>query len=400
MEQDILVEGFKNSEAMHGLKYKYFVGDGDSSVYAGLVQNVSYGRSIHKIVFSNHCVKNYTSALHKLSSDKNFPTEARKILKSSIPRFTVAARSAIRHCANSGDKVEDLIKDLSNGPYHVFGEHSNCSKYFCSQESSNCYIESLKDSKIFDQVESLVNRLVAKAPRLIADKTSNQAEFYMSLLAKYNAGKRINFTQRGSFKRRCTVAGMRFQKGHTWEISPFKKLTGRSPGMVHKKLIKKRVRQHVTITRCKLEYSETDKPVKRHKVFTPADEDYGPDSEEPEDLNNVQRKCEEFLKTLSVTAESRDHIVQQTIGQSDCELWHEARRIRLAASNFGPVCRRKETTSCSSLVKQLLYKPPVTTAAIEYGRSNECVAIKRFKKKKLVCLLKNVVYLLTWHTGF
>ncbi|XP_063227183.1 uncharacterized protein LOC134533624 [Bacillus rossius redtenbacheri] len=203
----------------------------------------------------------------------------------------------------------------------------------------------------------------------------------MSLLAKYNAGKRINFTQRGSFKRRCTVAGMRFQKGHTWEISPFKKLTGRSPGMVHKKLTKKRVRQHVTITRRKLEYSETDKPVKRHKVFTPADEDYGPDSEEPEDLNNVQRKCEEFLKTLSVTAESRDHIVQQTIGQSDCELWHEARRIRLTASNFRPVCRRKETTSCSSLVKQLLYKPPVTTAAIEYGRSNECVAIKRFEEE-------------------
>lgn len=36
MEPDILVEGFKKSEEMHGVQYLSFVGDSDSSVYAKL----------------------------------------------------------------------------------------------------------------------------------------------------------------------------------------------------------------------------------------------------------------------------------------------------------------------------------------------------------------------------
>ncbi|KAJ8893025.1 hypothetical protein PR048_005606 [Dryococelus australis] len=278
-----------------------------------------------------------------------------------------------------GDNVEDLIKDLNNDPYHVFGEHSDCRNYFFSKENTNSSIEPLKTSKMFDQVESLVNRLVVKAPILIEDKTSNKGKFYRSLLAKYNAGKQINFTQRGSFKCRCTVARIRFQKDHSWKVSPFKKLTGRSLGMVHNTLLK-RVHQHVTATCRKLEYAGTEKKVKCQKIFAPADEDYGPDSEEPENISEVQ-KSELFQKTLSVTAEGQDHIVQQTTGQSDCKLWHNMRRIRLTASNYRAVCRIKETTSCSSIVKQLLYKPPLTKAATEYGRTNEWVAIRHFQQE-------------------
>lgn len=67
MEADIVVEGFKKSEEMHGLQYLSFIGDGDSSVYANLRKNVSYGQKITKIECKNHVVKNYTSALHKVS---------------------------------------------------------------------------------------------------------------------------------------------------------------------------------------------------------------------------------------------------------------------------------------------------------------------------------------------
>lgn len=48
MEADILVEGFQRSQEMHGLRYLSFIGDGDSSVYANLRENVSYGQKLKK----------------------------------------------------------------------------------------------------------------------------------------------------------------------------------------------------------------------------------------------------------------------------------------------------------------------------------------------------------------
>ena len=44
MEADIILEGFCQSEEMHGLRYLWLIGDGDSSVYHSVVTGVpSYG---------------------------------------------------------------------------------------------------------------------------------------------------------------------------------------------------------------------------------------------------------------------------------------------------------------------------------------------------------------------
>ncbi|KAJ8896357.1 hypothetical protein PR048_001701 [Dryococelus australis] len=75
MEQEILIEGFKRSDSMHGLRFTYVIGDGDSSMYIWLVQNVSYGRSIHKVVCANHCVKNYMRQLQILAVNILFAIE-------------------------------------------------------------------------------------------------------------------------------------------------------------------------------------------------------------------------------------------------------------------------------------------------------------------------------------
>lgn len=44
MEADIIVEGFCSSIEMHNLKYKQFIADGDSSVYAKIQEKVPYGK--------------------------------------------------------------------------------------------------------------------------------------------------------------------------------------------------------------------------------------------------------------------------------------------------------------------------------------------------------------------
>ncbi|KAF5284973.1 hypothetical protein FQR65_LT13362 [Abscondita terminalis] len=66
MEQDIIVQGFNESVQNHGVRYKYVVGDGDSSVYARIVEFVSYGRSVVKLECANHVTRCYTSQLHKI----------------------------------------------------------------------------------------------------------------------------------------------------------------------------------------------------------------------------------------------------------------------------------------------------------------------------------------------
>ena len=40
MESDIILEGFKQAEETHGVRYLRFIGDGDSSVYPTLLQHV------------------------------------------------------------------------------------------------------------------------------------------------------------------------------------------------------------------------------------------------------------------------------------------------------------------------------------------------------------------------
>jgi hypothetical protein len=43
METAIILEGFKNSVAMHNLKYTKIIGDGGSSVYKKIKESMPYG---------------------------------------------------------------------------------------------------------------------------------------------------------------------------------------------------------------------------------------------------------------------------------------------------------------------------------------------------------------------
>ncbi|KAK5642956.1 hypothetical protein RI129_009123 [Pyrocoelia pectoralis] len=125
MEQDIIVDGFNSSVAQHGVRYKYVIGDGDSSVYARIIELVSYGRFVIKLECANHITRCYTSQLHKITTKTSHEVETRRILKQYIPRLSVAVRSAISNNTKSGSNAQQLREDLKNGPYHVFGYHAN-----------------------------------------------------------------------------------------------------------------------------------------------------------------------------------------------------------------------------------------------------------------------------------
>ncbi|KAK4884107.1 hypothetical protein RN001_000378 [Aquatica leii] len=88
-----------------------------------------------------------------------------------------------------------LRKDIINAPYHIFGRHSNCRQTFCKrkQNEEDDKINLLENSAFFQAIKQILDPLVHKADRLAFNHTTNQAERYMSLVAKCTGGKRVNF---------------------------------------------------------------------------------------------------------------------------------------------------------------------------------------------------------------
>ena len=135
MEPDIILSGFKEAERVHGVRYIRFVGDGDSSVYPTLIQNVpGWGRYIKKMECANHCCKCYQSALEELVQEKPQYKRNGGLPEKMRRRLTGAARCAIKmrsQEANVAGAVKKLERDLQNEPFHCYGQHTNCSPDFC-----------------------------------------------------------------------------------------------------------------------------------------------------------------------------------------------------------------------------------------------------------------------------
>ena len=71
MEADIILQGFLLSESMHGVRYRWMIGDGDSSVYNSVVTGcLNYGKDVIKVECANHAVKCYRNRLEGLCNDK------------------------------------------------------------------------------------------------------------------------------------------------------------------------------------------------------------------------------------------------------------------------------------------------------------------------------------------
>jgi len=70
MDTDILVEGFRISEEMHGLQYLRYIGDGDSSVFYRLKKSVRMTRLLKKKNVRNMLQKSMRNTSAALSQQK------------------------------------------------------------------------------------------------------------------------------------------------------------------------------------------------------------------------------------------------------------------------------------------------------------------------------------------
>lgn len=363
MEQTIIVEGFNKSEEEYGIRYKYVVGDGDSSVYTRILENVSYGRYVIKLECANHVTRAFTSNLHKITKNTSFDCAARNIVRLRISGFSALIRTIV---ARTRD-IHNLRTDLKNSTKHIFGDHQFCRREVCKKETvlSENVVPLLESANIFTEIVKITDNVVRKADRLNQNVTTNLAERYMSIISKFTGGKRTNLIQRGQYKTRCIGAGLSFNSGisfHTMSTKGHKHfLTTFCSRRLKRKMYKKKT------------------PRKSKTPKQQVDMDYGENAAQPdlqgEDLILAQEKVMSELNSVNIA-----ELEKKTIGQRENIHWHQARRNRLTASSFGKICLRRSSTPSHNLLKELFYKNlDLKTKPIQYGIENEKNAIEKFQ---------------------
>ncbi|XP_075556529.1 uncharacterized protein LOC142588576 [Dermacentor variabilis] len=397
MESDIIVEDFQRSVEMHGVEYRTFIGDGDSSVLHQILTKVEYGRFVKKRECANHVVKCYTTRLYAIA--KETKGISAYLSGPRIKRIKNGARKAIKHYANilrdvqgtaeekDAQKAEltlELAADLINGPKHVFGCHDKCKSYFCDgTKGDNVYENMPKVLQL--KIVTAANIIAEKAGRLVTNDTSNLAEAVMSLVAKLSGGKQINRCQKGSYEHRCYGAGLSFQLGPHWHCATTKAVTCKSPAAILKRYANKKFCQKASKESLRRKLFEENGHLQRRRKESPMKDSrchYGPNCQKPDmPLEQFSEKEANILKSLQVDKKRRIEIEEHTRGQADNCTWHVERQMRLTVSNFYAVCRRRESTPCDALVKSLLYKNSFTSAALEHGKQQEQVAVRLYEEE-------------------
>lgn len=93
----------------------------------------------------------------------------------------------------------------------------------------------------------------------------------------------------------------------------------------------------------------------------------------------------EYVNHTMKEVSDKDNIENETRLQADSALWHELRRNMITASNFGKVCKRKNTISSAPLVSTMLYKYSLDhVSSIIHGKTNEPVALKQLENQEHV----------------
>ena len=131
------------------------------------------------------------------------------------------------------------------------------------------------------------------------------------------------------------------------------------------------------------------------KVSTDKDVHYGEECQKvdmDEKLYEIAKK--DFLQRLEITPEEKNQIERDTILQSSSPLWLETRRKLLTASWFSTVCKRRPSTNCAPLVKQILYGRDLSNVpSIQHGKTNEFTALRDLEQILNIKILQCGLYI-------
>lgn len=83
---------------------------------------------------------------------------------------------------------------------------------------------------LISELKYIAQRLIDNATSLLQDVTNNICEQFNSVVNKFIAGKRINFSQRNSYNTRVKAAVISFNSNGNFLRQIHKKITDKSPG--------------------------------------------------------------------------------------------------------------------------------------------------------------------------
>ncbi|KAF2902309.1 hypothetical protein ILUMI_03877 [Ignelater luminosus] len=172
---------------------------------------------VQKIECVNHCIKNYSKHLYRIKKNtKSVALETRKLLTNQrIKDLTRNAQKAIY--ANAHGDISQLKHDLQNSVPCSFGNHSKCQTYLCNHvgDTASDNMSQLVSSGGHHHIFGSLNLIVIKSSQLIDNETNNRAELFMSLLARFNMGKRLNLIQRDGFQIPSYLSALRYNVGQS-----------------------------------------------------------------------------------------------------------------------------------------------------------------------------------------
>jgi len=98
VEAAVVVNGFKESERMYGIKYHKLIADGDSSVYKNILEARPYkNRTLEKIECKNYLLRNFCKKMREIVTKKQAgKLENRKLLQNNILRIRKGIVSTIQ----------------------------------------------------------------------------------------------------------------------------------------------------------------------------------------------------------------------------------------------------------------------------------------------------------------
>jgi hypothetical protein len=239
-------------------------------------------------------------------------------------------------------------------------------------------------------VSFLLQRLAAKAERLIGNFTTNLAECWMQIRSKFDGGKLFNRTNRGSWHARCYGGALRLNLGPTWSPIAWEKATSTTPGPYFQQTYASRARR---VLQCRKERSQPDFQkrlwLRKHRTLSTGKEkrarlEYGAEAVDViPDCSQVEldKAKDEFLNTHILL--NRDQLLgirtsTKAQSQSRSGVWQQERKKRLTASNFGSVVCRRPSLKVEPLVRRLLYGTFEGTTATRWGLSQESITIKEY----------------------
>lgn len=378
MEADTIVEGFKRSVKERGVIYSTYIADGDSSVYRKIIQANPYPDVfIEKIECRNHLLRNLATKIKDIAKTKGRFGKLRHVIDNRILRIRTAVTKAVQYRleeqTSMQEKIVSLKMDLNNVISHVFGEHNECAKigYFCDgsqKENEENYIPQLKKYGLYEKLQNALKYLTWNAKSLLQNKDSNRVETFNSVISKCIGGKRINFGLRGSYQTRCYAAVVAFNTSEP--ISCLSNILGTKPGKIAVEFENKK--RHAQTA-----YGTKKRSMVWKVKYTTTDKDYGPQAEKPDAPSaEMELRKTEHMRILQDWQMKRVAIEEETKEQAATGMWRYYRTKMITASHFGHICKMRESTSCVSRVKSIIYPQELHVESIKHGTKHEEIARK------------------------